>query len=370
MSLHRTFVVAHPRDEVFAWHARPGAVRRLMPLWMPFRIVDEAASLADGTAVFALPGGLRWVARHDPDAYDPPSRFVDEVSRGGVRSLPTSVMPWRHTHRFEALDDGHTRLIDDIDAPLPATALLPALAYRHQQLADDLDARARWADLAEPPTTVTIAAADPTSAVAAMLRAHLTTSGVEVVDDPLDAVASGRPDVAVVVLGEPGRLSDLVTAAEASPGVRVIVSVSRGGSHAVSTLPSGSTRRVRLQTGWVVTDGPPPRVSGKGVLPWIDLDDLLDVVVRAIGDPHLSGDVVAAAPAPASGDEIEAVIRSSAAGLRRLGGLDPRRQRESPWDPAGTRPTELLDAGHRFRRPFLADAVAYQTGALGDTDSG
>lgn len=51
-------VVDAPRDEVFAWHARPGAIHRLFPPWQPLRIEAEAASLADGTARLALPGGL------------------------------------------------------------------------------------------------------------------------------------------------------------------------------------------------------------------------------------------------------------------------------------------------------------------------
>ena len=59
-----------PLDEVFAWHARPGAIVRLMPPWLPVQVAAETASLRDGRAELALPGGLRWVARHDPAAYD------------------------------------------------------------------------------------------------------------------------------------------------------------------------------------------------------------------------------------------------------------------------------------------------------------
>ena len=62
-------VVDAPRDEVFPWHARPGAFARLAPPWIPAQMAAEAASLRDGRAVLALPGGLRWVARHDPAVY-------------------------------------------------------------------------------------------------------------------------------------------------------------------------------------------------------------------------------------------------------------------------------------------------------------
>jgi len=42
--------------------------------------IMSAASLGGGQAMLALPGGLRWVARHDPTAYDPPRRFADELA--------------------------------------------------------------------------------------------------------------------------------------------------------------------------------------------------------------------------------------------------------------------------------------------------
>ena len=73
---YSSVVCAEP-DEVFAWHSRPGAITRMMPPWQPVRVAREAASVRDGVAVLALPAGLRWVARHDPDAYDPPRQFAD-----------------------------------------------------------------------------------------------------------------------------------------------------------------------------------------------------------------------------------------------------------------------------------------------------
>ncbi|TXH26378.1 MAG: TIGR01777 family protein, partial [Mycobacterium sp.] len=64
MSVDFFSTVAAPRAEVFAWHERPGAFTRLSPPWQPMHLVSEADSLRDGTAVLALPGGLRWVAEH------------------------------------------------------------------------------------------------------------------------------------------------------------------------------------------------------------------------------------------------------------------------------------------------------------------
>jgi len=65
---------------------------RLIPPWQPVRVLREAGSLRDGRATLTLPGGLRWVAAHRPDGYDPPNAFADELT-----SLP---LPWRHTHQF------------------------------------------------------------------------------------------------------------------------------------------------------------------------------------------------------------------------------------------------------------------------------
>jgi uncharacterized protein (TIGR01777 family) len=133
-------IVDHPREDVFAWHTRPGAMTRLIPPWQPMTVVSETASLADGRAVLGLPGGLRWVAQHDPAGYDPPHRFVDVLSSDGVRSWPARVVAhWRHTHDFDDADGG-TRVHDRVEAPVPGAALRSTFVYRHRQLADDLAA--------------------------------------------------------------------------------------------------------------------------------------------------------------------------------------------------------------------------------------
>ena len=106
MGLKYSSVVDAPLDEVFAWHARPGAITRLMPPWPPVRVEREAGSVRDGQAVLRLPGGLRWVAAHQPGEYDPPHEFADALA-----SLPLSaVLPWRHTHQFAVAGQrGHPR---------------------------------------------------------------------------------------------------------------------------------------------------------------------------------------------------------------------------------------------------------------------
>jgi hypothetical protein len=170
-----TCTVDAPLDEVFAWHARPGAIVRLMPPWLPVRVAAETASLRDGRAVLALPGGLRWVARHDPAAYDPPRRFADELA-----SLPLrAALPWRHVHEFAALTPSSTRVTDHLVTPLPDGMLRPVMGYRHRQLADDLAAHQRARQLLGEPLTVAITGSS--GLVGSALAALLTSGGHRVI---------------------------------------------------------------------------------------------------------------------------------------------------------------------------------------------
>lgn len=180
MGLVYSSVLDAPRDEVFAWHARPGAFLRLSPPWQPLRIVSEADSLRDGRAVLALPGGLRWVAEHQADSYDPPRRFVDAIGGDGLAALPARMaVRWRHTHDFEDLGDGRTRVIDRVQTPVPAAALRPMFAYRHRQLADDLRTHRHAAEHGLRPATVAITGSS--GLVGAALTAFLHTGGHRVV---------------------------------------------------------------------------------------------------------------------------------------------------------------------------------------------
>ena len=101
--------------------------------------------------MLGLPGGLRWVAAHQPDGYDPPYAFADSLE-----SLPLSaVLPWRHTHEFSPAGEAATLVTDVVDTPLPARALRSMFVYRHRQLAGDLAALARARTIC--PDTLTIA---------------------------------------------------------------------------------------------------------------------------------------------------------------------------------------------------------------------
>jgi uncharacterized protein len=171
MGLTYSSVVEASLAEVFSWHARPGAVARLTPPWPPVQVRHEAGSLRDGRVVLGLPGGLRWVAAHQPDAYDPPHVFAD--------ALESPLLRWRHRHEFSAAGEQATLVTDVVDTPLPARALRSMFVYRHQQLAADLAALARARAVC--PDTLTIAVTGSGGLVGTALTALLTTSGHRVI---------------------------------------------------------------------------------------------------------------------------------------------------------------------------------------------
>ncbi len=176
MGIEFESIVEHPVAEVFAWHTRPGAMTRLVPPWQPMTVVAETESLADGRAVLGLPGGLRWVAQHDPSGFDPPHRFVDELSSQGVASWPARIVGrWRHTHEFSEAPGG-TRVHDRVETSVPAVALRSTFVYRHRQLADDLAAHR-----AAAMSPIVVAITGASGLVGSALSAFLSTGGHRVI---------------------------------------------------------------------------------------------------------------------------------------------------------------------------------------------
>jgi uncharacterized protein (TIGR01777 family) len=180
MGLVYSSVVDAPIYEVFDWHTRPGAITRLSPPWQPVRVVAEADSLQSGRAELGLPGGLRWVADHQPDSYDPPRRFVDTIGTEGLASLPVRLaVRWRHTHDFEELSGERTRVTDRVATPVPARALRAMFGYRHRQLADDIGVHRHAAAQGLAPATVAVTGSS--GLVGSQLTAFLSTGGHRVI---------------------------------------------------------------------------------------------------------------------------------------------------------------------------------------------
>ncbi len=401
MGLTYSSVVDASVDEVFAWHARPGAITRLAPPWQPVRVIHES-----------------------------------------LESLPLSaVLPWRHTHEFSPVGEQATLVTDVVDTPLPARALRSMFVYRHRQLAGDLAALARARMIC--PDMLTIAVTGSGGLIGTALTALLSTSGHRIIrlvrlplqhagerywrpEDPSPDLLNGV-DAVIHLAGAsiggrftperkneiresrilPTRLLAELAAAAAPQGLRAFVSASaiglygpdRGEEILTEASPRGEgfladvvadwedattpaaaagIRTVRVRTGIVQTPrggmlrllsplfeaGLGGRLgSGKQWLAWIGLDDLLDIYLRAVLDPGLSGPVNAVAPEPVRNIDytrtLAGVLRAARGaagpgfGARLL--LGDEGAREVAQASRYVRPERLIAAGHTFRQPELEE---------------
>lgn len=170
-----TTTIESPLDEVYSWHERPGAIDRLLPPWLPLRVINEACSLESGAAELRLPLGLKWQAQHLPAEYVPGERFVDELVTPGLRQL----VRWRHEHDFIANSDGTTTVTDTVRSRVPDRMLGQNLAYRGRQLRGDFAAHQLAGDLGSGP--LTIAVTGSTGFIGSSLCPFLSTGGHRVV---------------------------------------------------------------------------------------------------------------------------------------------------------------------------------------------
>lgn len=112
--------------------------------------------------------------------------------------------------------------------------------------------------------------------------------------------------------------------------------------------------------------------SGRQWVSWIDLDDLLDVYLRALVDPGVRGPVNAVSPHPVRNTEYTRTLarilhRPALLPVPRVGpALLLGEQGARELAEAGQRvvPRVLVDAGHPFRRPTLEQCLRHQLGHL------
>jgi uncharacterized protein (TIGR01777 family) len=142
-------------QELYDWHARPGAFARLTPPWQRVRLRAGSTGLCEGSrVVLELKSGpfhRTWVAEHRN--VRPGLGFQDIQLEGPFAR-------WEHTHDFAPLGDKHSELRDSITYRLPAGVLgnlagsdfvrhqlKRAFTYRHDTTADDLRLFVRFRDL-------------------------------------------------------------------------------------------------------------------------------------------------------------------------------------------------------------------------------
>lgn len=109
--------------EVYAFHERPDALARLIPPWERVRILVPPTSLAAGTRVVLRqwlgPIPIRVESVHQ--ACQPGRSFVDRMVRGPFKT-------WVHEHRFEAVSEASSWLVDDVEYELPLEPLSQIVA--------------------------------------------------------------------------------------------------------------------------------------------------------------------------------------------------------------------------------------------------
>lgn len=177
--IRRTRIEA-PADEVFRWHARPGAFERLNPPWEPVEIVTRHGGIQDGAVVVLRmrlgPLSQQWVAEHRD--YQAGRQFRDVQVSGPFAH-------WVHTHRFEPDGPSACYLEDHIEYALPLGAvgklgggalarqkLERMFAYRHRMTIDDITAHARYQG-----NSMKILVSGASGLIGAALAPFLTTGG-------------------------------------------------------------------------------------------------------------------------------------------------------------------------------------------------
>ncbi len=405
-----------PPEEVFAWHARPGAFERLAPPWETVEVLARSGGIDPGSRVTVKTSHGTWVAEHTE--LETGRRFRDIQREGPFRR-------WDHLHLFDP-DGSGSFLEDRIEYELPLGSLGGLVAGR--SVRRRLDKVFAWrhavtaADLAahRGVRPMRIAVAGASGLVGSALVPFLTAGGHDVL-----RLARGQapPDGAEAVIhlsGEPiaQRWNDAVRAriresrvdgtkalvAALPPSVKVLVNASAVGfygNRGDEILHEGSStgndflaevcrdweaaaaaargaRVVSTRFGMILSPRggalkkmlPPFRLGAGGRLgpgtqwhSWISIEDAIGAIYHALRDERLRGPVNAVAGAVSNLDFTKALGRAV------------RRPTIFPMPAFAARlafgevadalllasqrvePRRLTETGYRFRHPTLEAAL-------------
>jgi ligand-binding SRPBCC domain-containing protein len=107
-----------PLSRVFDFFSRPANLVTISPPELHFQLLSGPEQLHLGARVTLQ--GRRWGLSQrlvsEVTVWEPENRFVDEQREGPFKK-------WIHTHQFEALPDGGTRVTDRIDYEPPGGML-------------------------------------------------------------------------------------------------------------------------------------------------------------------------------------------------------------------------------------------------------
>ncbi|MFG1646638.1 TIGR01777 family oxidoreductase [Amycolatopsis sp. NPDC049252] len=219
----------------------------------------------------------------------------------------------------------------------------------------------------------------PTRALAALAARTPDGPGVFVSASAVGYYGPDRGDDVLTEDSKPGEgaLADIVTEWEAATqpaeaaGIRV-VQVRTG----LALSPRGGLLRLQYPLFAAGLGG--PLGAGRQWTPWIGLDDLTDIYLRALTDRGLDGPVNAVSPEPVRNTEYTrvlarvlkrpALLKVPRFGPRLLLGRDGAR--ELAFADQRVQPERLLAAGHVFRHTRLGDALAHLLGTAARTANG
>jgi uncharacterized protein len=277
------------------------------------------------------------------------------LSTGGHRVIRLVRRLPRHAgERYWRPEDPGPELLNEADAVVHLAGASIAGRFTDEHKQQIRDSR----------ITPTRRLAELAAATAPDLRAFVTAS----------AIGIYGPDRGEEVLTE-----------SSSRGEGFLADVVAGWEDAASPAAQAGLRTVQVRTGLVQTPrggmlrllyplfaaGLGGRLGdGQQWQSWIGLDDLLDIYLRAITDPAISGPVNAVAPAPVRNEGYTATL---AGVLRRpallpVPDLGPRLllgaegAREVAEASQCVRPQLLIDAGQHFRHPDLDTALRHVLG--------
>ena len=176
LRIERSTPLPVPPEEAFAWHARPGALKRLIPPWLRIEVAQHP-ELVDGSraelVIHRGPLRIHWTAEHR--GVERGRGFDDVQLRGPFDS-------WVHSHRFEPAPGGSV-LWDRIECTLPPGGGLARgwvthelerlLRYRHAVTAADLAMHAR----ARAIGSLHVAVTGASGFIGSLLVPVLTTGG-------------------------------------------------------------------------------------------------------------------------------------------------------------------------------------------------
>jgi uncharacterized protein (TIGR01777 family) len=173
---------------VFDYHARRGAIDRLIPPWERVKILKRNDSLNVGAEVLLQqslgPLKMEWLAKHT--AFQPPNRFQDIQVRGPFRS-------WIHDHLIESTSNQTSRLTDSVQFRLPygllgqlgsrwiQTKVASMFDYRHRTTLEDLQFSAHINSWFPAGRTIRIGVSGSSGMIGRRVCALASVSGIHVV---------------------------------------------------------------------------------------------------------------------------------------------------------------------------------------------